>query len=176
MSVLLSNATLGVRRRVESGNRNEHGERILAGWGPVQGPAPGRVNERADGGWALGVDPGLWPIRQQDLIVATDGRSWLVNTADLIQNNFDHRVDWVRVDALQRSVGGTEPGGAWFVARYSDGVPGTPPGDPEAPPVQAQTNLWTGYGPPPTTPFGAAVGDEYMDLNTGIVYRLGGTG
>lgn len=174
MSVLLPNATLGVRRSVDAAAYDAHGARVSGGWGPVLGPAPGRMNERSDGGWDLGVDPSLWPIKQGDLVIGLDGRSWLVSTADLIQNNYDSYVDWVRVDGMQRSLGGTEPGGAWFVSRYGDSVTPVDPGDPDAPPVQASSNLWTGFGMPPDAYFGQKPGDEYMDLNTGIVYRFEG--
>ncbi len=173
MSVLLPNTTLGVRRRVE-GARNSHGERMPAGWGEVVGPQPGRTREQADATWSLGVDPALWPVRQGDLVIATDGGSWLVTSANLIQNNFDHRVDWVRVIAAHRTNGSTEPGGAWFVARYEDYVEPPPP-DPTAPPSRDAAGLWTGWGPPPAVSpdFWPQVGDEYLDLYTGTIYRLG---
>jgi hypothetical protein len=32
--------------------------------------------------------------------------------------------------------------------------------------------LWTGEGPPPTPLIGASVGDEYIDVLTGNLYRL----
>ena len=101
------------------------------------------------------------------------GGSWLVTSADLIQNNYDSTVDWVRVTAMHRTYGGSEPGGAWFVGRYTDYVEPPPP-DP-APPV-FEAGLWTGYGPPPppSGTFQPVEGDEYVDLNTGFVYVLGG--
>lgn len=33
-------------------------------------------------------------------------------------------------------------------------------------------NMWSGYGPPPTDPFGAASGDLYLDLWSGQTYTL----
>jgi hypothetical protein len=116
VSVLLPNTDLGLRRRTE-GVRNAHGERVGGDWAPVGEFYPGRTNERADGGWALGVDPSLWPVRKDDLIVDRDGTEWLVETSDLIRNNYDSRVDWVRVTGYQRTGTGTEPGGAEFVGR-----------------------------------------------------------
>lgn len=173
VTVLLPNASLGVRRRVE-GARNSHGQRVPAGWGPLVDPAPGRTNEGADATWRLGLDPGLWPVRQGDLVISLTGGSWLVQTADLIQNNYDSTVDWVRVTALHRTGGGTEPGGAWFVARYDNYVD-PPPVDPPPPPSRDAAGLWTGYGPPPevSDEFWPQVGDEYLDLYTGLIYRLG---
>lgn len=170
MSVLLPNARLGVRRRQE-GARNAHGERMAAGWGSFEGPYDGRINETAGGTWNLGVDPALWPVRQGDLVIALTGGSWLVQTADLIQNNYDSTVDWVRVSALHRAVGGTEPGGAWFVARYTNYVEPPPP-TPSGPVYEA--GVWTGTGPPPAPggDFLPQTGDEYVDLNTGLVYVL----
>lgn len=174
MTVLLPNTTLGLRRRVE-GARNAHGQRLPAGWGALSGFYPGRTNERADGTWALGLDPTLWPVRANDLVIATTGGSWLVQTADLIQNNYDSVVDWIRVTALHRTNGATEPGGAWFVARYDDYVE-PPPTDPPPPPSKDAAGLWVGYGPPPevSDEFWPQVGDEYLDLLTGLIYRLGG--
>lgn len=168
MSVLLPNALLGLRRRID-GARNAHGERVAAGWGPFEGPYDGRTNERADGTWALGLDPALWPVRENDLVISLTGGSWLVRSSDLIQNNYDSVVDWVRVTGLQRVIGGTEPGGSWFVARYADGVEPPPP-DTGQPVYEA--GVWTGYGPPPP-PGGAFTpepGDEYVDLVTGLIY------
>lgn len=173
MSVLLPNATLGVRRRIDTPGRNAYGERLAAGWGEVVGPHDGRTNERADGGWNLGVDPACWPIRQGDLVVGLDGGSWLVETADLVQNNYDSRVDWVRITAQRRTAGGTLPGGAWFVARYLPTLDPEPPQDPDAPYLR-EPGLWVGHGPPPAYDFGARPGDEYLDLSTGTVYHLGG--
>lgn len=174
MSVLLPNATLGLRRRVNAAARNAHGERVQAGWSDLVSMFDGRTNEQADGSWALGLDPALWPVRTGDLVVSVDGTTWIVTSADLIQNNYDPVVDWVRVRAARRSAGGTEPGGAWFVARYERGVDDTAvPSEPGVP-VVARAGLWTGYGPPPEGDWGAQPGDEYLDLATGAVYRLGG--
>lgn len=172
MSVLLPNARLGLRRRINEQVRNEHGERVAAGWGGVVGLFDGRLNETAGGTWNLGLDPALWPVRQGDLAISSDGAAWVIQTADLIQNNYDSTVDWVRATALRRSAGGTEPGGAWFVARYADDLGPGEEADPSRPPV-LNAGLWTGYGPPPDADFGAKPGDEYMDLLSGTVYRLG---
>lgn len=171
MAVLLPNAQLGVRRRNDAVARNARGERIPAGWGSLIGFHEGRINEKADGSWALGVDPELWPVRKDDLIVSSTGMAWLVTTSDLIQNNFDHRVDWVRVTGQHRGGGGTEPGGAWFVARYAPVVDPSD-GDVEAPPIQTESGLWIGYGPPPGFDFGAEEGEEYLDLITGTIYEM----
>lgn len=172
MVVLMDNCILGVRRRKVAEGRDSYGDRVASGWGPVTGGVlPGRRNEQADGMWALAVDPSLWPVRQDDLVISTDGATWLVATSDLIQNSEDDYVNYVRLSARLRSQGGTEPGDAWFVARYSpvlDDVPATP-GDP----VRDASGLWMGYGVP-TEPWpGVSDGEEYMDLTTGAVYVYG---
>jgi hypothetical protein len=170
VAVLMTNASLGVRRRQDAA-RDAHGERLPAPWGPVNGPHPGRTNETADATWNLGLDPVLWPVRQGDLVIDAAGGSWLVDTADLIRNNLDPSVDWIRVTGRHRTAAGTEPGGAWFVARYESYVdPAPDTGDTTI--TQTAAGMWTGYGPPPTDPFGAAPGDEYLDLLSGTVYRL----
>lgn len=117
MAVLMANTQLGLRRRVAGGTKNAHGERVGDEWEPVGAFYPARTKERADGGWALGVDPALWPVRKDDLLVDPDGGEWLVRTSDLIRNNVDSRVDWIRVDANQRAGAHTEPGGPEFVGR-----------------------------------------------------------
>lgn len=175
VTVLLPNARLGLRRSSEGGF-TPHGERLPSSWGPFLGPFPGRTEEQADGTWQVAIDPSLWPVRQNDLIIAVTGGSWLVRSSDLIQNNYDPMVDYVQTTALHRISGGqTEPGGAWFVARYTDYLDPEPP--PPGPPMY-EAGLWTGQGPPPPpTPgvFEPAEGDEYVDLLTGIVYELGGS-
>lgn len=163
MTVLISNATLGVRRRTDT-TLDAHGFDIPTTWASVQGPLPGLANEGPDGSWILGLDPTLWPVRQADLVIGSDGRGWLVQTADLLQNALDPTVDWVRCTALQRSPGGTEPGGSWFVARFAPDVGPIPSGPAE---------LYTGEGPPPDD--GELVlhpGDEYLDILTGTIYEF----
>lgn len=175
MTVLMADGRYGLRRRVEGG-LNEHGEETPSGWGPLYGPHEGRARVLGDGTWSLGVDPALWPVRQGDLIIGFHGGSWLVQNAVLLENNYDHRVDWVRVSGLHRSVSGsTEPGGAWFIARYSDYVEPPPP---EPGPPVFEANVWTGHGPPPapSAEFAPAEGDEYVDLLTGLIYVLQGDG
>jgi hypothetical protein len=68
-------------------------------------------------------------------------------------------------------VSGTEPGGAWFVARYTDYVEPPPP-NPGGPVYEA--GVWTGHGPPPAPggDFTPTEGDEYVDLDTGLIYVL----
>jgi hypothetical protein len=173
VTVLMPNARLTVRRRTQ-GTRDAYGQRVNAGWGPLGAFHDGRTNETADATWNLGIDPALWPIRRDDLIISESGGSWLVQTADLIRNNLDSYVDWVRVTAQHRSNGFTEPGGAWFVGRYDDYVE-PPPVDPPPPPSKNAAGMWIGYGPPPevSDDFWPQVGDEYLDLYTGMIYTLG---
>lgn len=162
MSVLLPNATLGVRRRLDT-LRDAHGTPQPGGWGELLDPAPGYVKEQPDALWVIGLDPTLWPVRQHDMVIdGTTGAAWLVDTADLIEHPYDGTVNWIRTTARQRSNGGTEPGGPWFVARYA----------PDAgPPLTEYAGLWTGEGPPGDLP-DAKPGDEYLDVLTGVIYQL----
>jgi hypothetical protein len=168
VSVLLPNAQLGLRRRYEGGE-DAHGADLPTGWGAVEGPLPGYQNEQADSTWVLGLDPDLWPVRQNDMVIDTDtGGSWLIVTADLVKHPIDDTVDWVRLTANQRAGGGTEPGGAWFVNRF------TPDLGPD--PYRGVAGLFTGHGAPTAATPGlssALPGDEYVDLDTGVVYQLG---
>lgn len=129
------------------------------------GPLSGYEKEQPDSTWVLGLDPVLWPIRQNDMVISgVTGGAWLVTTADLISHPVDSTVDWIRLTANQRSLGGTEPGGAWFVNRYAPDV------GPNL--YRGVAGLFTGHGPPPAG-LGAQPGDEYIDLDTGVVYLLG---
>jgi hypothetical protein len=121
MAVLLTNASLGVRRRGTT-TTDSHGMPVGGAYGALQGPWPGLVTEQADGAWRLGLDPAAWPVRAHDLVVESGGaaRQWLVLTAELLQNvaaDAAGRVDWVRVTAQERVTGGTEPGGPEFAGR-----------------------------------------------------------
>lgn len=116
MSVLLPNAQLGVRRRAADAV-DALGDEIPGTPGPLEGPWPGRAAETADGRWTLAVDPAAWPVREHDLVTEPGGRTWAVDTAQLIRNNYDPSVDWIRVAARQVVAGGTEPGGAEFTGR-----------------------------------------------------------
>lgn len=166
MSVLLDNASLGLRRRFD-GDRDAHGAPVPTGWGTLQGPQPGYQDERPDGTWILGLDPVLWPVRQGDMVISGDsGGAWLVATADLIEHPVDDTVNWIRITGNQRGNGGTEPGGAWFVNRYTPDVGPNP--------YRGEAGLFTGHGPPSDIT-GALPGDEYLDVDTGVIYQLGGS-
>lgn len=164
MSVLLPNAVLGLRRRID-GARDDHGSPLPTGWGSLDGPADGYLNEQTDATWIVGLDPTLWPVRQNDMVIDTsNGAAWLVDTAKFAKHPYDSTVDWIRCTARQRGNGGTEPGGPWFVNRYT----------PDAPiPQYDEPAMWTGDGPPPDPLPGAEPGDEYVDMLTGVVYQLG---
>jgi hypothetical protein len=173
--VLLDNCLLGVRHQSISAARDDYGDRRVLGWGPADGGTmPGRRNEQSDGLWALAVDPSLWPVRQNDLVISTDGATWLVDTSDLVQNSYDDYVNYIRLTARLRSKGGTEPGDAWFVARYTPGLEDFPV-EPSGEPTLNDEGIWTGQGPPPTDGWpGVQPGDEYVDRVTGIVYHWEG--
>jgi hypothetical protein len=117
VSVLLPNTTLGVRRRAEQ-TTDDLGDVVQGDIGPLEGPWPGLATENADGRWRLGLDPAAWPVRQYDVVEEDGtGRSWVVQTSQLLTNSADPTVNWVRIDGLQRVTAGTEPGGAEFVGR-----------------------------------------------------------
>lgn len=113
MGVLLVNTALGVRR-LRSRQRDGHGwPQPGPGWEDPVGPWPGRTAEDTDGSWLLGLDPRGWPLAGGDLVIEPDtGREWLVLTADLLRNNLDPTVDYVRVTAHERGPHGTEAGSA----------------------------------------------------------------
>jgi hypothetical protein len=165
VSVLLVNGQLGIRRRFDGG-LDAHGDKLPTGWGSLEGPLDGFQKEQPDSTWVLGIDPSLWPVRQNDMVISgVTGGAWLVVTAALIKHPVDSTVDWIRITANQRSGGGTEPGGAWFVNRYAPDVGPNP--------YRGEAGLFTGHGAPPDDLEGAMPGDEYLDLDTGVIYLLG---
>jgi hypothetical protein len=100
------------------------------------------------------------------VIDAATGGAWLVDTAKLVQHPVDSTVNWIRTVCRQRGNGGTEPGGAWFVNRYAPDVgPAT---------YRGEASVFSGHGPPPPDPatIGAVAGDEYIDLDTGVIYGI----
>lgn len=105
MSVLLPNASLGVRRRASRGTTDAHGYPVVsAESGDLAGPLPGFVS---GGGetfvgeedvYTLHVDPALWPFEPKDTVEEpATGRQWMVRTANLLAHSEDATVDYVRV-------------------------------------------------------------------------------
>ena len=164
MPVLIDNATATIRRRVE-GAENAHGERVAEGWGAGLAMLPAFIQERGDGGFTIGLDDSLWPVRVGDLVVDGEGKTYLVQTTALLRNAADPTVDWIRTTALYHDGDGTDPGDVWFVGRREELTPGEVP--------LAASGMYTGHGAPGDIP-GAEPGDEYLDLDTGDVYILGG--
>lgn len=112
IAVLLPNTTLAVRRRAD-GAEDAHGYRTTASWSPPQGAGPGWAPEDVQGGQEavrLRVDPLCWPIAERDLIVEIGGaaRQWTVRDALLLKHSVDPIVNYVRVEAFERAVAGTE--------------------------------------------------------------------
>jgi hypothetical protein len=116
MAVLITNATVGIRRREFT--YDAHGTRVPGALGPVETPMPALVRERGDGGWTLSVDEALWPVREYDVLADADtGQEWLALVIDHLRNEVDDLVNYVRIDARERVAGATEPGGPEFVGR-----------------------------------------------------------
>lgn len=90
----------------------------MPSWGATVGPWPGRVSQGPDapigqpGGrtWVLALDPAAWPLLQGDLVVDVgSGEQWLVTSADLLNNNADSAIDYIRVEAHTRIAASTAP-------------------------------------------------------------------
>lgn len=113
MAVLIPNVSLGVVHRPDP-TLDAHGWRLPAALGAPAGPWPGRVEEHADHLFVLALDPAAWPVIEADVVVESggDSRTWLVTAADLLRNNADPTVDYVRVEGRLRVDGHTEPPGA----------------------------------------------------------------
>lgn len=114
MSVLLADRRLGVRTSVTT--TDSHGHSSASSWGALRGPWPGRAAQGPDvpvglpqgRTWVLALDAAAWPVRQGDLVEdLDDGSRWLVTSADLLTNNADPAIDYVRVEAHTRTGAGT---------------------------------------------------------------------
>lgn len=115
----MPNTTATLRRRVEAGGLNAHGERVAGDFAdPVGEPLPALIEQRGDGGWSLSLDDGLWPVREGDAVIS-DGRVFIIRTADHLINVFDATVNYVRCEGLRVTSQGTEPQDSWFVGRES---------------------------------------------------------
>lgn len=115
MSVIMANRMLALQPRVATADA--HGDMVPAGFGPQTAAYPGIANVGPDvplyqmGGrtWTLDVDPALWPVGQQDMIVdAVTGEQWQVTSADLIQHTLMPLLDHVRITAHYYTEAGTK--------------------------------------------------------------------
>jgi hypothetical protein len=110
MAVMLPDCALAVERQPAVAY-DANGYPVPGARETPTGTLPGRALERADHSWVLALDPSLWPVREGDLVHDDTGRSWLVVSADLLQNTYDPVVDFVRCEAEIRVPGGTLPPG-----------------------------------------------------------------
>jgi len=108
MAVLMPNTRLGIRTRT-GGVEDRHGDTVPGAPAALLGPWPGRTKEADDGTWTLAVDTAAWPISERDIIEDTAGTQWVVRSANLLRNNLDPSVDYVRVQAYLRAAGDTKP-------------------------------------------------------------------
>jgi hypothetical protein len=113
MPVVITNCVLAVRHRVTAADG--HGDRVAAGFGPAGFAYPANATENADvplgtpGGrtWTIALDPALWPVAQQDMIVNPDtGQLWQVTSAQLMDHPIFPQVSYVQVQAHEYE-GGT---------------------------------------------------------------------
>lgn len=102
----MANRTLGVRRRIVTDD--SHGDRVAAGFTDPDTALPGLAQEQPDtplgqpGGrtWIIDLDPRLWPVAQQDMVIDVDtGEQWNVTSAQLLQNTQFPVVNHVRIEA-----------------------------------------------------------------------------
>lgn len=104
MAVLLADRSLGVRRATRS-VPDAHGYEVPTA-GPLDGPWPGRAEERADGSWVLALDPEAWPVAPDDTVEEPgSGEQWTVTSADLLEHKVDDAVSYIRCEALRRTTG-----------------------------------------------------------------------
>ena len=118
MTVLFPNAALTIEPATYT--RDGFGDTVAvpyAGDGSDLVYLPGRVREDSTGMWQIGVDVSLWPVRVGDVVRGDDGRRWSVQTSQLIRNEYDSYVDYIRVSGAELGAGGAEPGGREFVGR-----------------------------------------------------------
>lgn len=111
MSVLLPDSMLAVERQPQVAY-DPGGYPIPGARAAVTDALPGRALERPDHSWVLALDPALWPVVEGDHVLdLVGGRSWLVVSADLLQNTIDPTVDYIRCEAEIRVGSSTRPPG-----------------------------------------------------------------
>lgn len=106
MAVIISDRLLAVRHRAQS--EDGHGDRVPAGFGPPSEALPGLAQEQpdtplgtpGDRTWLLDLDPGLWPVYQQDMVLDPgSGQRWNVTSAQLRTNARMPLLNHVHVEA-----------------------------------------------------------------------------
>jgi exo-beta-1,3-glucanase (GH17 family) len=115
VAVNLADRMLAVRARLVTAD--SHGDVTAAGFAAATAAYPGIANIGPDappyqpGGrqWTLAIDPALWPVSQQDMVVdVTSGEQWIVLSADLLQNTVFSVVNYVDVKAHSYNAEGSK--------------------------------------------------------------------
>jgi hypothetical protein len=106
MVVIITDRSLAVRHRIQA--QDSHGDRIAAGFGDAGPALPGLaqiqpdtpLGQPGDRTWVLDLDPSLWPVAQQDMVVDPgSGLQWSVTSAQLLTNARMPLLDHIRVEA-----------------------------------------------------------------------------
>ncbi|HEY1668521.1 MAG TPA: hypothetical protein VGG54_22750 [Trebonia sp.] len=106
MVVIMANRQLAVRARIV--RNDSHGDRVAAGFGDPGQAYPGLAQEQGDTPlgtpgdrtWVLDLDPAVWPVAQQDMVVDTvSGQQWNVTSAQLMTNVLMPFINHVRCEA-----------------------------------------------------------------------------
>jgi hypothetical protein len=104
MAVVLADGSYVLHRQARpSSTRDAHGTPVHGGTEPPVGPADGAAARRADGSWALRLDPALWPVAVGDVVVREgDGRRWVITGTPLLHEVPNHPdVDHAAVTGVQ---------------------------------------------------------------------------
>lgn len=83
MAVLLPNATLRVRKRAHTFDRDAHGTPLPTPVGPVGAALPGSLLEQPNGGWNLRLAPSTWRVEPGDEVLDEHDRVFVVTDARL---------------------------------------------------------------------------------------------
>lgn len=112
MVVVIANCTLTVRHRIVG--TDGHGDRTATGFGPAGAAYPGNATENGDTPlgtpgsrtWSLALDPALWPVYQQDMVVdPVSGQQWQVTSAQFMPHPLFPEVEHIQVQAHQYTTG-----------------------------------------------------------------------
>lgn len=112
MGVVIPNRNLAVRARLAGADG--HGDRTAAGFAPAGAAYPANATANGNtplgtpGGrtWSIALDPRLWPVRQQDMIVDPDtGQQWQVTSAQLTDHPLFPTVSYIQVQAHEYTTG-----------------------------------------------------------------------
>jgi hypothetical protein len=97
MGVLLPDGQYTLRRRVPRPEaEDEFGKPVPGGFDVVDaGPLPGAAVDRGDGTFAYRLDPSMWPVTPDDVILGNPRGQMVVRESRQFSHSLDPTLDYV---------------------------------------------------------------------------------